>query len=416
MRSRTVHLWRENSVTKDDMTRYRATIEAAGKKHDLWYGCASEYAPYITSNMDPYLIASIFPAMQHGDQLVVHGPVSSRLLKNLERFQEIWAYWESDRYQKVEMWAEEELEPAPPVNDRALVSFSGGVDSCFTVHRHLEGLCGRQTEEIGAALMIHGFDIPLEMDDASSAAAESAKNLLAARGVPLLRLSFNWRQIMDGLQICWEDSHGTALIACLSLFQNGFGVGVLASSLEYDPLIPYGSSPLTDPLLSSDRFRIVHDGAHFPRLKKLPALATWPKALDHLRVCWEHPELAGNCCECEKCIRTMLGFRAVGMELPAAFPRDISDQQIRRIPLRTETAHHHFGLVRQEAIRAGMGNESWVSALTLAMERYERGETPIMALRRRLRLRTRVRSLVGASATSDEKRMGNQLARVPDRD
>ena len=400
MRNGVIHVWREDSVIEDDTIEYRTTIEVDGQRHNLWYTCAAQYAPYITSTMDPYLVGSIFLAMQYGDRLVVHGPVSSDLLRNLERFQEIWAYWESDRYHKVELLAEEELQPAPPVNDDALVSFSGGVDSCFTVHRHLERMCGRQTETIGAALMIHGFDIPLQMRSAFDTVAHSAEQILASRGVPLLRLTSNWREIMDDLHISWEDSHGTSLIACLSLFQNGFGVGLLASSLEYDPMIPYGSSPLTDPLLASDRFRIVHDGAHVRRLHKLPVIATWPDAMDHLRVCWERPELAGNCCECEKCLRTMLGFRAMGMPLPGAFPRDVSDEQIKSIQILRETGYHHFDLVRQEAIRRGMGDESWVRALSYAMAQYGRGEHPVMALRRRLKLRTRIKGLLGMAPVS----------------
>ena len=390
-----IHLWHEGTVTKNAQVFNRTVIEVTGKRYNLWYSYAPECASYISSTMDPQVIASIFFAMRYGNRLIAHGPVSKELLKNLDRFQDVWTFWQADLYNKVELVAEEELESAAPVNEQALVGFSGGVDSCFTMHRHLEGLCGRQTEEIGAALMIHGFDVPLEMADVFSTAAESAESLLSPRGVPLLRLASNWRQIMQDLQITWEDSHGAALIACLSLFQNGFGTGLLASTLEYHPLIPWGSSPLTDPLLSSDRFRIVHDGADYPRQRKLPILATWPKALDHLRVCWEHPELAGNCCECEKCIRTMLGFRVMGMPLPSAFPRDVSDRQIRHIEIVNSTAYHEFSLVLQEAIRAGIEEESWVRALTQAMERYGRKESPIVALRRRLKLRTRVKSLLG---------------------
>ena len=394
MRSRTVHLWRENSVTKDDMTRYRATIEAAGKRYSLWYSHASKWAPCTSTTMDPFVTGSIFLAMQHGDRLVAHGSVNRGLLRNLDRFQEIWAFWEPDTYHKVDLIAEEELEHASPVNEQALVSFSGGADSCFTLHRHLEGLCGRQTEEVTAALMIQGYDIPLEMRATYAAAAESARRLLEPRGVPLIELVTNWRQIMDDLDISWIHSHGAALIACMSLFQNSFGVGLVASSLEYLPIAPWGSLPLTDPLLSSDRFRVVHDGAHVSRPRKLLGLATWPEALDHLRVCWERPELPGNCCACEKCIRTILGFRVMGMELPVSFPHDVSDRQIARLRPGDFLVYNQYRIVRQEAIQAGMGNESWVRALTRAMERYERGETPIMALRRRLKLRTRIKNLL----------------------
>jgi hypothetical protein len=395
MRDATVHLWPEGTIDKGDQIIHHTTVEVTGKRYNLWYSYPPEWAPCVSTTMDSQMIASVFFAMRHGDRLVAHGPVSKELLKNLDRFQDVWGFWRRDLYHKVDLVAKEELEATAPVNDKALIGFSGGVDSCFTLHRHLQGLCGRQTEKIGAALMIHGFDVPLEMREAFATASESAQNLLEPRGVPLIRLATNWRQIMRDLQITWEDGHGSGLISCLSLFQNGFGRGLLASTLEYLPLIAWGSSPLTDPLLSSDRFPVVHDGAHVPRPRKLPMLATWPEALDHMRVCWERPELAGNCCECEKCIRTMLCFRVNGMELPASFPRDVSDRQIERLTLANSVAHHEFSLVRQEAIAAGMENESWVRALTRAMDRFGRPESPIMALRRRLKLRTRVKSFLG---------------------
>ena len=49
-----------------------------------------------------------------------------------------------------------------------------------------------------------------------------------------------------------------------------FQYGLIGSSEPYDALvIPWGSSPITDYLLSGDRLSIVHDGAGFSRTDKV---------------------------------------------------------------------------------------------------------------------------------------------------
>ncbi len=72
----------------------------------------------------------------------------------------------------------------------------------------------------------------------------------------------------------------------------------------------------------------------FTRLEKLKALAVWPEALDNLKVCWEgqykfdtSPDQ--NCCVCDKCVRTMLAFRALGQEIPSSFPGELTIDKVR---------------------------------------------------------------------------------------
>jgi len=63
-------------------------------------------------------------------------------------------------------------------------------------------------------------------------------------------------------------------------------------------------------------------------MHKLRVLARYPESLARLRVCWENPS-AYNCGHCEKCVRTMLGLRALGVEHCVAFPDTLTPELVR---------------------------------------------------------------------------------------
>ena len=86
---------------------------------------------------DLWLRASIFPAMEAGRDLHIHGPVSRTLLANLEIYQRIIADWWPDKYQAVQLHADEEIDaPAPPTAAKAVLTFSGGLDSIYSLYCH----------------------------------------------------------------------------------------------------------------------------------------------------------------------------------------------------------------------------------------------------------------------------------------
>ncbi len=90
-----------------------------------------------------------------------------------------------------------------------------------------------------------------------------------------------------------------------------FSTGLIASSHAYDSLrFPWGSNPLTDPLLSSDRLQIINDGGECSRWEKAEAIAEWEPALKHLRVCHKGKQRDRNCGVCPNCLFTADVFRA----------------------------------------------------------------------------------------------------------
>jgi hypothetical protein len=174
--------------------------------------------------------------------------------------------------------------------------------------------------------MVHGFDIPIRKASMFSQALCRARAMLQSLDIPLIPIATNLRE--HGLD--WARSYGVALASALSLFAGAHTHGIIASSFTHAGDPKHGSDPETDHLLSSRGFQIVHDGAEYSKFDKARAIQWWPAALQHLRVCWQGRNLGKNCCKCEKCIRTILFFRALGI-FPSAFARDVKDRQIARM-------------------------------------------------------------------------------------
>lgn len=72
---------------------------------------------------------------------------------------------------------------------------------------------------------------------------------------------------------------------------------------------PYGTHPAIDNAIQFAGAHVMHDGAHLDRLQKISTIKNICKhkhiPLPTLQVCsWQNHE-AGNCCTCEKCLRTI---------------------------------------------------------------------------------------------------------------
>lgn len=284
---------------------------------------------------DHALAAVMLWAMRNGKNIVVEGTVSPRLLDGLETLQSIWQRWRKERYAIVDIRAAEESEPVHlALNRPGLFAFSGGVDGSFSFFRHFQGKAGRSNRKPGAALLVHGMDIPLERDDFFASAAERAERMLNGTGVPLLRVRTNTRKLgMD-----WEDSYGLQLVSCFFLFQDHFAWAMKGSGEPYDELVlPWGSTPLTDPLCATGAMQLVLDGCAFDRTEKVQWLAQNTGVSEELRVCWAGENLDRNCGNCEKCVRTMLNFWAVGEVVPSAFPTQLTPERVRTLRPKNET-------------------------------------------------------------------------------
>lgn len=273
-------------------------------------------------------------AMQHRADIVVEGKVSPTLLDGLDTLQQIWHRWKPRRYGLIAIRVEEESEALAVGTDRpALFAFSGGVDASFSLFRHLRGQAGRNNRKPGAALLVHGMDIPLDRADFYERACERAAQMLVDTDAALLRMRTNSRRLPQ----LWEDSFGLQLAGCYLSLQQHFAHALHGSGEPYDTLLmPWGTTPLTDQLCSTSIMGIEHDGCAFDRTDKVHWLGTQTAIAPYLRVCWAGEKLDQNCGECEKCVRTMLNFWAVALPVPSAFPTSLTPERVRSIQPKNE--------------------------------------------------------------------------------
>jgi hypothetical protein len=340
---------------------------------------------------DPFVLASMFVVMRAGSDLHVEGQVSATLLQNLADWQDVWKLWNRG-YAPVAISADEVVPVTRTGRGGIVCAFSGGLDSTYSAYRHLhpEGRAGVRPR-ISAAVLVHGADIPLSDERAFDSARTRAEKMLAGAGVPLVAMRTNVRALLPD----WHDGHGAAIAACLTALAPEYELALLPSSDDYAHLHwPWGTHPATDHLMSTGGMAIRTDGAGASRTEKAAAVATWPEAARWIRVCWQGAQLDRNCGRCEKCVRTILNFRAAGAGLPGCFDRDVSDAAIASIRL-DDGDRVEMEYILRHCEAAGVSG-TWVAALRHAVRRSRVRQAVLRPVRRYPQVHARVLALRSA--------------------
>jgi hypothetical protein len=323
---------------------------------------------------DALLRAVIWSAMEAGGELTMHGRVSTRLLANMERYQEIVCRW-WPRYRPVRLRADEELSDeaaaravsrAPSRQASTVLAYSGGLDSTESLVAHRKGWRGRNTLDIGACVFVHGFDVPLH-DAAFDGALRRAEAITGSLSTELVPGRSNLKYLLPP----WGLTFSAGIPATLSLFERRFAGGLLTSSSAYENMhwiaSEDGSTPWSDHLFSSSTFRLASDLA-VTRVEKTQRLAGEPVVWENLRVCWEGSDLSGNCGRCEKCIRQMLCMRACGLEDFSAFSSPLSPGAVRATKLPMAVVVEEWRRCYERALERGLGEDEVFRAMRQVLD------------------------------------------------
>lgn len=355
------------------------TILVDGEPFDVWFRVEG-VAP--TAVPEAFVAMALPVAMKRGLALEAPGPLAPEVVAGFDGWQSILATWYPDRLAPVELRA-----PRRRSRRRAkgrACFFTVGIDSFFSALRHLDTL--------DALVFVHGFDVPLELlPDLRRQVTAGVEAAAAELGVPLVQVETNLHDFSDAMGSPWGTTyHGAALAAVAHLL--GYGEVLVGGTHTYRDLFPWGSHPVSDPLLSSDRVRLVHDGCDADRVEKTIAVAASDVALRHLRVCWENRDGTYNCGQCRKCIRTQIALRIAGrLEACESLRHDIDLDVVRGLPLgdvntiarHAELVHHLRALGTEPELLAACeddlrrhdpsttrwGTQDWTSVLPLLFER-----------------------------------------------
>lgn len=199
--------------------------------------------------------------------------------------------------------------------------FSGGVDAFNTLFQHMD--------EKPTLLTVWGADITLNDIEGWNKVKEH--NIEIAKQFSLeysfvksnFRTFINYGNLSQYVRKFVNDEwwhgfqHGIGILGMMApiAYVKGFKTLYIASSFtaEYKGKYTCASDPTIDNYLKFSSCKVVHDGYEFNRQDKIRNICNFAgkNNIDNvpIRVCWQSSG-GENCCECEKCTRTIMGFLA----------------------------------------------------------------------------------------------------------
>lgn len=284
-----------------------------------WFDIPATHARALGATGNPWLVLLAPLAVHLGESLRVPAPVDRDLLANIHEVMRIWHCW-FPALRPVSIVADEL--GAEPELDAGLTAsmFSGGVDAWFTLLSNNGSARLPGWRQIDELLCVWGLDVSLEKPDEfrrmRDTLTQSTAGLAEFVDVATNLHDTQWWKRADWGHV----AHGCGLTSIALAFGSRYSRVLIPSSHRYDDPSPWGSHPLTDPLLSTRRTRIIHDGSGYSRVEKTAAIAESDAALQSLQVCWETKAFR-NCGACVKCYRTMATLHLLGaLERCPRFP------------------------------------------------------------------------------------------------
>jgi hypothetical protein len=280
-----------------------------------WFDIPEKYAEYVSTSGNPWVACLLPLAVTLGEPLRLCRPIDRLLFENASDLVDIWTCWHP-HLTVIPIEADLVNPDAQQQGLKTMAAFfSGGVDSFFTALRNQEGSI--RSTPIDDLLHVWGLDIPLKQEDAYRRMVSRLRVAASALGKELIEISTNLRTTRldktgwdrwDGWGALY---HASALASVGLALEKRYGKILINSAFSYRYLHPWGSHPLTDPLMTTSQTRIVHYGAASGRIQKIEYLTKHDVALQNLHVC---PKLGTDtsCGNCRKCYYTMTTLLLLG--------------------------------------------------------------------------------------------------------
>ena len=280
---------------------------------ELWFSFPEKFEPYITPRIEAFLLGILVPAMYYEEDIELRGPFSPMLAYNLRDFMFLFhkkfgLSLINIHYQSLEVY-QPNLEPKG-----RMCSFSGGVDSMFSLYSHLTENEPIEEARVTHGLFIHGFndfDVALNDPKYFERIQKSYLEMFREQGLELVVAKSN-AYFFSKFRINWDIGHIPTQIAFAYLLSNlveRFYHPTDGDDVETSELDPWYSA-----FLSNETFNVIDHTIQATRLQKIEAISQWTPANKHLRVCqkWDKQDVEINCGECYKCLSTMMMIEITG--------------------------------------------------------------------------------------------------------
>jgi hypothetical protein len=329
--------------------------DSAAPAEKYWYEVPAALAGDLARDGNPWLAALLPLAATLGEPLEWELPVDRPLLDGAREILRVWRSWYGET-SVVPLRGPVAERPAGSPPPRTCAFLSGGVDSFFTALDHGDGDGRDERGPIDEFLFVGGLDLRLDSAEGIARARRSLEEVAQALGRPLVYVRTNLRE----LDTRWNKTvdwgrwgHGPALASVPLALGSRYGRALIPASNHYRHLVPWGSHPLTDSLLSSWTLRVRDDGAAHDRADKVRAIAGSELARNHLRVCFKSTD-GRNCGRCQKCLVTMLMLdTVVGLSACPTFPGPPDLGLVRAFRIDKPWQRRHLGRLREFAVEKG---------------------------------------------------------------
>ncbi|MDD3153312.1 MAG: hypothetical protein PHS41_00475 [Victivallaceae bacterium] len=303
---------------------YNARISCSGKipldaiHGNLHFSIPEAYADYAASeSSDCFMLALLYFAMRRGEDLHLEGAVNKTLLEqiNSDVIPLLVAY--RDKLQPIRVTAETKRHF--PIGKNVGTGFSGGVDSFYSVKKHLSD------EEPLDTLFF--FDVGTHGQGRTEEELRQTRTKFRARfaafapAPQMLNLPYI---PIDGNMPSFLPDNILAEITLMNAASIYFVSGrihryfMASAGFTYDRLFDYYQKsnasthidmslidPILTPLLSTSEVKLIADGTALGRIAKIDFISDFPAAQKFLNVCNSTATVERNCSHCLKCRRTM---------------------------------------------------------------------------------------------------------------
>lgn len=254
--------------------------------------------------------------------------------------------------------------------------FSGGVDAFNTLFQHID--------EKPILLTLWGADIHLDDEKGWRKVAEHHISVAKEYNLEYSFIKTNFRTFINEMTLSnyvwkmvngewWHDfQHGIAILGHIApiAYKTKMKIVYIASSntKETRKRIVCASDPTIDNYVKYANCKVIHDGFEFTRQDKVHNICTFLEKTNRksaqLRVCWKSSG-GENCCECEKCYRTIIEIIAEKHD-PRNFGFNLSDAKRRTMMAK---------MPRLELVKYNFANY-YSDAQEILIKNYKEEDTP----------------------------------------
>lgn len=299
-----------------------------GEVTELWFSIPDEYSRYLSDgHYDGFVVGLLYPAMFKGENILVEGRMSKKLLFNLNSYviPLLEAFSPSSRRVRIES---EETSDECFRGKGVGTGFSAGVDSFSTIYERLE-------LEEDLSYKINSF---LFLNVGSHGEGKNADQLDFARRKFINRyeylkcfpdeLGLDFIPIDSNLHSFHPWGHLktdtlTSAAGILMLQRLYFRYYYASTGFTYSDQFKFGNKfkevsvadccdPMIVSLLSTESLDLVLDGMSLSRAEKLTRISHYEPIYRYLNVCVSFEAGHKNCSVCHKCCRTIMALKSMG--------------------------------------------------------------------------------------------------------